>query len=26
LLSLKEDEPMPEECLFFQPIVEAGAG
>jgi biopolymer transport protein ExbD len=26
LLVLKEDEPMPEECLFFQPIVEAGAG
>jgi biopolymer transport protein ExbD len=26
LLTLKEDEPMPEECLFFQPIVEAGAG
>lgn len=26
LLMLKEDEPMPEECLFFQPIVEAGAG
>lgn len=26
LLMLKEDEPIPEECLFFQPIVEAGAG
>ncbi|MFO7565593.1 MAG: biopolymer transporter ExbD [Enhygromyxa sp.] len=26
LLMIKEDEPMPEECLFFQPIVEAGAG
>jgi hypothetical protein len=26
LLMLKEDEPMPEECLFFQPVVEAGAG
>ena len=26
LLMLKEDEPVPEECLFFQPIVEAGAG
>ncbi|HLT38853.1 MAG TPA: biopolymer transporter ExbD [Enhygromyxa sp.] len=26
LLTLKEDEPIPEECLFFQPIVEAGAG
>lgn len=26
LLMLKEDEPMPEECLFFQPIIEAGAG
>ena len=25
LLMLKEDEPIPEECLFFQPIVEAGA-
>jgi biopolymer transport protein ExbD len=26
LLMVKEDEPLPEECLFFQPIVEAGAG
>jgi len=26
LVSVKEDEPMPEECYFFQPIVEAGAG
>lgn len=26
LLMLKADEPMPEECLFYQPIVEAGAG
>jgi biopolymer transport protein ExbD len=26
LLMIKEDEPMPEECLFYQPIVEAGAG
>lgn len=26
LLMLKEDEPIPEECLFFQPIIEAGAG
>lgn len=26
LLMVKEDEPIPEECLFFQPIVEAGAG
>ena len=26
LLMLKEDEEIPEECLFFQPIVEAGAG
>lgn len=25
LLTIKEDEEMPEECLFFQPIVEAGA-
>jgi biopolymer transport protein ExbD len=25
LLELKEDEPVPEDCLFFQPIVEAGA-
>jgi biopolymer transport protein ExbD len=26
LLMVKEDEPVPEECLFYQPIVEAGAG
>jgi biopolymer transport protein ExbD len=26
LLMLKEDEEIPPECLFFQPIVEAGAG
>ena len=26
LLMVKEDEPVPEECLFFQPIIEAGAG
>jgi len=26
LLMVKEDEPLPEECLFYQPIVEAGAG
>ena len=26
LLMIKEDEEIPEECLFFQPIVEAGAG
>jgi biopolymer transport protein ExbD len=26
LLMVKEDEPFPDECLFFQPIVEAGAG
>jgi biopolymer transport protein ExbD len=26
LLMVSEDEPVPEECLFFQPIVEAGAG
>ena len=26
LLMVKEDEPMPEACLFYQPIVEAGAG
>ncbi len=26
LLTVKEDEPLPEECLFYQPIVEAGAG
>jgi biopolymer transport protein ExbD len=25
-LTVKEGEPMPEECLFFQPVVEAGAG
>ena len=26
LLMVSDDEPMPEECLFYQPIVEAGAG
>lgn len=26
LLTIKEGEDFPEECLFFQPIVEAGAG
>ncbi len=26
ILSVKEGEEFPEECLFFQPIVEAGAG
>jgi biopolymer transport protein ExbD len=26
LLMVKEDEPFPDTCLFFQPIVEAGAG
>jgi biopolymer transport protein ExbD len=25
-LTVKDGEPMPEECLFFQPVVEAGAG
>jgi biopolymer transport protein ExbD len=25
-LTVKEGESMPEECLFFQPVVEAGAG
>lgn len=26
LVMVKEDEPMPPECYFYQPIVEAGAG
>lgn len=26
ILEFKEDEPPPEACLFYQPIVEAGAG
>jgi hypothetical protein len=26
LLMVKEDEPLPEECMFYQPIIEAGAG
>ncbi len=26
ILQFKEDEPPPEACLFYQPIVEAGAG
>lgn len=26
MLLIKEDEPIPDECMFFQPVVEAGAG